>query len=113
MSKTDECRCWLCGGTDHLDEHHIFGGVADRKKCDKLGLTVYLCHDSCHIFGRDAVHQNHETMLRLRRWGQRKAMAELGWSVEQFRAVFGKNYLTDEDECMERSEASESDFVLL
>lgn len=38
--------CWLCGrnGTaEPLDKHHIFGG-AYRKKSEKYGLTVYLCH---------------------------------------------------------------------
>ena len=49
--------CWLCGrnGTaEPLDKHHIFGG-AYRKKSEKYGLTVYLCHGSCHIFGEKAV----------------------------------------------------------
>ena len=43
--------CWLCGrnGTaEPLDKHHIFGG-AYRKKSEKYGLTVYLCHGSCHM----------------------------------------------------------------
>ena len=32
-------------------------------------------------------------MKRLRRWGQEKAMAEQGWSIDDFRRVFGRNYL--------------------
>lgn len=47
--------CFLCGrdGTeDPLDFHHIFGGnAADRKKCERYGLKVRLCHGRCHIFG--------------------------------------------------------------
>ena len=38
--------CWLCGAngySDHLDRHHIFGGPY-RKKSEKYGLVVYLCH---------------------------------------------------------------------
>ena len=91
--------CWLCGrngAADPLDEHHIFGGP-NRKLSDRFGLTVYLCHHDCHIFGEDAVHQNAETARRLHEYGQRKAMEEQGWTVDQFRMVFGKNYL-DEDE---------------
>ena len=87
--------CWLCGRnglTDPLDTHHIFGG-ANRKKSDRLGLTVDLCHHSCHIFGKEAVHQNKHTMLMLHQYGQRKAMEENGWSVDQFIQEFGKNYL--------------------
>lgn len=59
--------CWLCGrnGTaEPLDKHHIFGG-AYRKKSEKYGLTVYLCHGSCHIFGEKAVHSCRETMDEL------------------------------------------------
>lgn len=91
--------CWLCGrngAADPLDEHHIFGGP-NRKLSDRFGLTVYLCHHDCHIFGEKAVHRDPETAQRLHEYGQRKAMEEQGWTPEQFRMVFGKNYL-DEDE---------------
>ena len=87
--------CWLCGANgcaDPLDRHHIFGG-ANRKKSDRMGLVVYLCHNRCHIFGRNAVHQNKETMLKLHQYGQEKAMRENGWSTERFISEFGKNYL--------------------
>lgn len=85
-------KCFLCGGTSNLDRHHIFSGPF-RKKSEKYGLTVYLCHDTCHIFGPDAVHQSRETMLKVKRYGQRKAMQENGWSTEDFIREFGKNYL--------------------
>lgn len=87
--------CWLCGKngySDKLDKHHIFGG-AMRKKSEKYGLTVYLCHNECHIFGKNAVHNNYETMQRLHEYGQRKAMKENGWSIDEFRKQFGKNYI--------------------
>jgi hypothetical protein len=32
-------------------------------------------------------------MLYLHQYGQRKAMKENGWTIEQFIEVFGKNYL--------------------
>jgi hypothetical protein len=87
--------CWLCGANgngDPLDKHHIFGG-ANRKKSDRMGLVVYLCHNRCHIFGRNAAHQNKETMLKLHQYGQRKAMDENGWDTDRFIAEFGRNYL--------------------
>lgn len=37
-------------------------------------------------------------MQYLHEYGQRKAMQENGWTVEQFREVFGKNYLGGNDE---------------
>lgn len=85
-------KCFLCGRTTNLDRHHIFGGPY-RKKSEKYGLTVDLCHDSCHIFGPNSAHQNRETMLRIKRYGQKKAMKENGWSTEDFICEFGKNYL--------------------
>ena len=87
--------CFLCGANgsgDPLDRHHIFGG-AMRKKSEKYGLVVYLCHHSCHIFGKYSVHQNADVMQRLHEYGQRKAMEEQGWTADEFRQHFGKNYL--------------------
>lgn len=85
-------KCFLCGRTWNLDAHHIFGGPF-RKKSEKYGLVVDLCHDTCHIFGPNSVHQNREVMLEVKRYGQRKAMQENGWSTEDFIREFGKNYL--------------------
>ena len=65
--------CWLCGRNgmgEPLDKHHIFG--------------------------KHAVHNDPEAMRRLHQYGQRKAMAEQGWSVQDFIREFGKNYLEDE-----------------
>lgn len=87
--------CWLCGANgsqDHLDRHHIFGGPF-RKKSEKYGLVVYLCHKKCHIFGPNAAHQNKSTMDQLHKYGQRRAMLENGWTVEDFIKEFGRNYL--------------------
>lgn len=95
--------CWLCGrngASDPLDKHHIFEGVSGRVWSEQLGLTVDLCHNSCHIFGSKAAHNCRETADLLHRYGQRKAMIEQGWTVEEFRLAIGKNYL-DEDEIEE------------
>lgn len=87
--------CFLCGANgngDPLDRHHLLGG-AYRKKSEKYGLVVYLCHDKCHCFGGYAVHKNAKTMQQLRRYGQLKAMKEQGWTEDDFRREFGKSYL--------------------
>ena len=107
--------CWLCGrngNADPLDKHHIFGG-AYRKKSEKYGLCVDLCHRSCHTFGRDAAHRSSETMQRLREYGQKKAMRENGWSIEEFRLEFGKNYIDEEEEIETRPRDDENDFCIL
>lgn len=93
-----ERRCWRCGrngAQDPLDKHHIFGGSL-RDKSEKLGLTVYLCHNRCHIFGPEAVHNNREEMQKLKEYGQRLAMERFGWTADDFRREFGKNHLPTE-----------------
>lgn len=93
----DRERCFLCGrygGYDPLDEHHVLYGPY-RKASEKYGLKVYLHHDSCHIFGKNAVHKNAEIDRKLKAYAQKKAMEKHGWTVDDFRAIFGKNYISD------------------
>lgn len=87
--------CWFCGRTDKLEIHHVCHGVANRAQADKYGLWVYLCPE-CHR-GTHGVHgkYGHERDLTLKRVGQRAF--EKNHSREQFRAVFGRSYLEDED----------------
>lgn len=91
--------CFLCGlpaqWNDQLDRHHIFGGPF-RKKSEQYGLVVFLHHCRCHLYGRNAVHVNRESMLYVKRVGQRKLMEE-GWTLERFIQEFGKNYLEVEE----------------
>lgn len=90
-------KCFLCGRNgfaDPLDRHHIFGGPL-RKKSERFGLVVYLCHNRCHIFGLNAAHQNRNTMQMLHEYGQKKAMKENCWTTADFIREFGKNYLEE------------------
>lgn len=92
----DKTHCYICkgnGGYWGLDEHHVFYGVANRKKSEKYGLKVYLCHHDCHIFGDNAVHKNAEIDRRLKAKVQKIAMKHYQWSVEDFREIFGKSYI--------------------
>lgn len=96
MQKDDTC--FLCKRNRHagrLELHHIFG-AANRKLSTEYGLCVTLCEE-CHRLGKHAVHQSAETMQYLHEYGQRKAMKENGWTIEQFREVFGKNYINTEE----------------
>lgn len=92
----DEKKCFLCGqngGYIGLERHHIFFNTANRPKSEKYGLVVYLCAIECHRLGKKAVHQCEETMDYLHQYGQRKFMEEQNATIEEFKAVFGKNYL--------------------
>ena len=89
--------CRLCGRNgngDPLDKHHVFGG-ANRKLSEKYGAVVYLCHNRCHENGPEAVHRNAESKRRLQAETQERLMEENGWTVEDFRGVFGRNYLDE------------------
>ena len=88
-------KCFLCGRNgngDRLERHHIFG-AANRPLSEKYGLTVYLCGSRCHRDGAYSVHKNAEVADYLHRYGQRKAMQEQGWTAQEFKEIFGKNYL--------------------
>ena len=92
----DKTKCFLCGQNacgDHLDKHHVFNGFGLRDKSEEYGLTVYLHHNKCHEYGKNAVHRNAEVMRQLKAFVQEKAMEYYGWSVEDFRARFYKSYL--------------------
>lgn len=85
-------RCFLCGRTDWIETHHIFNGTANRKKSEKYGLTVHLCH-CCHNEPPNGVHFNSNRDLMLKRLAQEQAMEYYGWTIEDFIKIFGKNYL--------------------
>lgn len=63
-----------------------------RTKSEEYGLKVYLCH-YCHNEPPNGVHQNRENRLALQAKAQKIAMEHYGWTVEDFRAKFRKNYI--------------------
>jgi len=87
--------CWFCGKQNGLEVHHCIHGTANRVQADNYGLWVYLCPE-CHR-GTHGVHgkYGHERDLTLKKVAQRAYEKE--HSREQFRAVFGRSYLEDED----------------
>jgi hypothetical protein len=90
--QADKESCFLCGSHQWLEEHHVFGGSGKRQLSEKYGLKVYLCH-YCHNEPQRGVHHNSETMELLQRIAQQRAMLHYRWTVDDFRIIFGKNYL--------------------
>lgn len=91
----DKTKCFICKQNpcgDPLDKHHCFFGAL-RSKSERYGLTVYIHHDKCHIFGKYAVHRNAEVNRQLQSYVQKKAMEHYKWSEEDFRREFYKSYL--------------------
>lgn len=83
--------CYFCGSTQRLERHHIFGG-ANRKKSERDGLVVYLCHE-CHNEPPHGVHHNKEMMLDLHRYGESLWLFQHDATIEDFIREYGKNYL--------------------
>jgi hypothetical protein len=87
-----EKECYLCGSQSMLEEHHVFGGTANRKISEKHGLKVWLCHQ-CHNEPPNGVHHNAKHNHQLKAEAQKAAMLYYGWSENTFIKIFGKNYL--------------------
>lgn len=90
-------QCFLCGRWCNTETHHLLFGTGLRKLADQCHLTVDLCPD-CHRNGPRAVHNNAQVANALRAYGEKKWMEQTGGSVEDFIRVFGKNYLTGDEE---------------
>ena len=82
-----EGKCFLCGA-NATEVHHIIYGNGRRAISDRFGLTVQLCR-TCH----NTVHNDHDIDLELKKVAQRIAMRTYGWTTEDFREKFYKNYL--------------------
>jgi NAD-dependent dihydropyrimidine dehydrogenase PreA subunit len=90
--QADKDSCFLCGSNQWLEEHHCFGGYGKRQLSEKYGLKVYLCH-KCHNEPPHGVHHNSETRQHLQRVPQEWAMMHYNWTDDDFRNIYGKNYL--------------------
>ena len=90
-----------------MAHHHLIPGNPGRKLSDIYGLVVPLC-PRCHerVHSKDGVGE----LKVLRQYGQRLCMHREKWTVDQFRQVFGKNYLDEEEnEIVEPSVYSRED----
>lgn len=85
---TDQDLCMVCL-KPYAELHEIFYGP-DRQKSIKYKLQVRLCGETHHRIGPEAVHNNKEFDLSLKRMGQ--VMFEDKYGHELFMQVFGKNY---------------------
>ncbi len=72
--------------------HEVFYGTANRQKSIKYGLVVFLTPEA-HNMSDKGIHANREFDLYVKRIAQRAAMEKYGWTIDDFRAIFGKNYL--------------------
>ena len=97
--------CYLCsmlhGDESYyswLEEHHVFGGTANRKRSEHFGLKIYLCNSHHNQTCSESVHNNEEINETVKRIAQREYESRYGHA--SFMAEFGKNHL-DEAEWFE------------
>ena len=83
-----EGECMICGHYDRpLQRHEVFHGPY-RETSKRLGCWVLIC-DVCH----DKLHHSDcSSEKKLKYIMQNRAMKKYGWTVEQFREHFGKDY---------------------
>lgn len=86
----DEKFCYVTGSTYNLDCHHCIHG-SNRKKADKLGLTVWLRHD-IHMALHARIVPFHTLDDMLKQEAQRAYEDKIG-TREDFIRDFGRNYL--------------------
>ena len=84
-------KCFFCGKTDNLQEHHCVGGAANRKIADKYGLTIWLCVYH-HTGGKKSVHQDYSMNLQVKQYAQKYFEENIG-DRELWMREFGRNYL--------------------
>ena len=86
------------------DERHL-AAIARSLEESTATLSARLAEQRKVVAGDgpDALERDDEIrhltarLRTLRRYGQRKVMIEQGWTVDEFRFHFGKNYLDDEE----------------
>ena len=98
----DLSECYLCGRRDRkLDRHEIFSGPY-RQKSKEDGLWVMLCHIPCHE-GKNGAQYNRKLRNLLSNYAQEMAMLEYGWTMDEWLARYGKNWLEVEVEDAEQA----------
>ena len=87
-----EKKCYVTGVENGLHLHHVFRG-SRRKHSDDYGLTVWLHHD---VHRRLHDHSKpFETLENDLKPIAQKAFEDNGGTRDDFRRIFGANYLAD------------------
>ena len=86
---TESGRCYVCGREVQTARHEVFYGP-DRENSKALGMWADVC-PPCHA----KIHADAEAYTWLKAAAQLQFEKEFGH--ERFMAVFGRNYLPEED----------------
>lgn len=88
LFNTEDGVCYNCGLVGDTARHEILHG-ANRSISKKTGLWIAVC-PRCHTL----IHQeDNGKYLYLKEKAQEKYMHEYNVSIDEFRILFGRNYL--------------------
>lgn len=81
--------CYRCGryGPEHW--HHIFN-ASNKKRSEKYGAMIHVCYQ-CH----EQIHR--KEMDKYKQIGQKGVMDIYQMSEQDFREIFGRSYLKEND----------------
>jgi hypothetical protein len=90
---TDDMEHCMFTGSPYIERHHVFGGTANRKKCEKYGFIAPLRRD-LHPNGAsfEPTEENKKIDRYLKAECQKWFEQNIG-TREQFREEFGKSWL--------------------
>lgn len=77
---------------DGLVRHEVFFGRKNRQLSIDLGLVIFITAEQ-HTGNPNGVHQNAKLDLYLKRLGQVAYMEYYNKTAEEFRELFGRNYI--------------------
>lgn len=84
---------WRNGRFPGSERHEVFEGRSgNRKKSIEDGLVVFLTPEQ-HRYGKNAVHQNYEVWLMLKKEAEKRWCEFYNKTSEDFRKRYGRNYL--------------------
>lgn len=84
--------CFRCRTTQGLHKHHIFFGVANRRKSDEDGCWIWLCGKH-HNLSDEGIHFNKDFDLAVKQFAEKKWIEYYDKSKEDFLVRYGRNYL--------------------
>ena len=96
LQDQSEKQCYLCMvlhgdyGYKQVEDHHIYFGSSNRKNSEFYGFKANLCLMH-HRIGKEAVHNNRETDMTLKRICQEEF--EKNHTRQEFVKIIGKSYL--------------------
>ena len=79
-------KCFLCHRETNLDRHHVFNG-AMRNKSEEYNAVILVCRN-CH----ERIHKDAGLRNSLKAQWQQALMAYHGWTLDEWREIFHKNY---------------------